>query len=81
MGDLAVSLKQGCHPAITQDCCVIYEEAEVVKVSAIQAALNANALTASAEPLPAGIVEQVEEGVFDSEDTPMRVVMFCTNRF
>jgi hypothetical protein len=80
MSDRTVVLLKGCHPNITQDCCVIYEEAEVVKVSAILAAITVNALTRLSSGLPANLLLEVQEGVFASEDTPIRVVDFCIER-
>lgn len=80
MSDPTVVLAKGCHVEITQDCCVVFEQAEVVDVVAIQMAITAQALALAATPLPSNLVSQIQEGIFDSEDTPIRVVKFCTDR-
>jgi len=80
MSDITVVLPSGSHPDIKQDCCVVYEEAEIVKVSAIHAAIAGNALVQSVTSLPANLVADIQEGVFASEDTPIKVVGFCTDR-
>ena len=80
LSDSTVVLRTGCHPEITQDCCVIFEEAELIKVAAIRAGIADRALRQARTSLQPAFLAIVQEGVFESEDTPIRVVDFCTNR-
>jgi hypothetical protein len=80
MNDKTCVLPSGCHPDITQDCCVVYAEAEVVKVCSLKAAIADGALVQSATPLSTNPVGVVQEGLFESEDTSTKVVNFSTNR-
>jgi hypothetical protein len=80
MSDPTVFLPKGCHPEITLDCCIVFEEAEIAKVSNILAAVREGALKQSQARLSADCLVGAQEGVFESEDTPTRVVRFCTDR-
>lgn len=80
MSDQTVLLAGGCHPDVTMDCCVVFEEAEIVKVSAISIAVAEGALKLSGTVLAPDLLAKVQDGVFASEDTPIRVVDFCTDR-
>ena len=78
--DPTVILPAGCHPDITRDCCVIYEESDIVRVADILNAIAGGALAKSPAGLSDALTSQVQEGVFDSDETPLRVDAFCTDR-
>ncbi len=80
MSDLTCALAGGCHPDITQECSVICAEAGVAKVSDLRAAVVGGALNLSTTPLGPDLVGRAQEGAFQSEDTPLRVADFCTDR-
>ena len=77
--DQTVLLQKGAHPEITQDCYVVYEEAEVAKTATITAAIAGGALTAES-PLEAANLATVQDGLFVSEETPVSVQDYCHGR-
>lgn len=76
LSDSTVILEPGDHPVITRRCAVIYSEAQVVQTRIIRIAWEAGALKGAGK-LTQQILAKVQEGVFESDETPMRVVNYC----
>lgn len=79
MSDTTVVLNPGDHPVITKTCVVIYSEAQVVNAESLRVAHQKGALTREAD-LDPQILEKVQEGLFESDETPIGVVDYCTDR-
>lgn len=79
MSDTTVVLQPGDHPVITETCAVIYSEAQVIAADTLRTAYQKGALTREAD-LDPQILERVQEGLFESDETPISVVKYCTDR-
>ena len=77
--DSTVVLNPGDHPAITKQCCVVYEQAIIASTAAIRLALETGAIRMGA-PLNADLLSRIQEGLFESDESPLRVIRYGTDR-
>jgi hypothetical protein len=74
--DKTVILHVGEHPFITHDSIVLYADAQIVRSSAIEAALRGGAAQGK-PPCSPGVLARVVAGIAASPDTPFKVQQFC----
>ena len=79
MSDETVILQPRDHPAITQTCVVVYSEAQVIDANVLRIAQARGALTQEVD-LDKDLLQKIQEGLFESDETPQSIVSYCTNR-
>jgi len=76
LADMTVILEVGCHPAITSESSVVFEEAFIADSEIIYKGIENGLLRLHEELLKIEFLEQILEGVFES--APRKIERFCT---
>ncbi|HEY3779940.1 MAG TPA: hypothetical protein VGL56_02575 [Fimbriimonadaceae bacterium] len=73
LADRTVILAPGCHPHITQDSCVVYEEAMLVNAAALKKAVGVLYTFNEMDILNQGAIDDLQAGIDKSDLTPEAV--------